>query len=106
LRQSLRLVAEEGLARAPGTQKSGFTGVDTASEGVEEFNVDGWGSAFIDTPPDPKWKITHTAKDYLLAVHVPVAEDIGAHRAPHVGAISPSRTGAKTRKGGKCEVIS
>jgi chromosome partitioning protein len=28
---------------------------------------------------EPKWKTTHTAKDYLLAANVPVAEQIIAH---------------------------
>src|SRR5262245_30106177 len=51
---------------------------------------------------EPKWKTTHSAKDYLLAANVPVAEQIIAHRAAYLGAMTSGRTGPETEKDGKC----
>jgi chromosome partitioning protein len=51
---------------------------------------------------EPKWKTTHSAKDYLLAAHVPVASQIIAHRAAYLGAMTSGKTGPETEKDGKC----
>lgn len=42
---------------------------------------------------EPRWKTTHTAREYLLAADVPVAETIIAHRQAYLAAMTRGRTG-------------
>jgi chromosome partitioning protein len=51
---------------------------------------------------EPKWKTTHSARDYLLAANLPVAETVIAHRAPYLAAMSSGRTGPEVERDDKC----
>jgi len=47
---------------------------------------------------EPRWKTTHTARDYLLAATVPVADTIICHRQPYLAAMASGRTGPEVDK--------
>ena len=52
---------------------------------------------------EPKWKTTHSARDYLLAAGVPVADTIITHRAAYLAAMSSGKTGPEIeRRDTKC----
>jgi chromosome partitioning protein len=52
---------------------------------------------------EPKWKTTNSARDYLLAAHVPVAETIISHRNAYLAAMSSGKTGPEIeRRDTKC----
>lgn len=42
---------------------------------------------------EPRWKTTHTAREYLLAASVPVADAIVAHRQAYLAAMTRGKTG-------------
>lgn len=42
---------------------------------------------------EPRWKSTHTARDYLLAAGVPIAETTIAHRQAYLAAMASGKTG-------------
>ena len=42
---------------------------------------------------EPRWKTTHSARDYLLAASVPVAKTIITHRAVYLSAMTSGKTG-------------
>jgi len=42
---------------------------------------------------EPRWKTTHTARDYLLAASVPVADTIVAHRQAYLAAMTSGKSG-------------
>jgi chromosome partitioning protein len=42
---------------------------------------------------EPRWKTTRSARDYLLAAAVPVAESIITHRAAYLAAMSSGKSG-------------
>ena len=52
---------------------------------------------------DPRWKTTHSARDYLLAADVPVADAIITHRQPYLGAMSYGKTGPEIERKKKGE---
>jgi chromosome partitioning protein len=52
---------------------------------------------------EPRWKTTNSARDYLLAASVPVAEHIIAHRQPYLGAMTSGRTGPEIERDDKCK---
>ena len=52
---------------------------------------------------EPRWKTTNSARDYLLAASVPVAEQIIAHRQAYLGAMTSGRTGPETERDNKCK---
>jgi chromosome partitioning protein len=52
---------------------------------------------------EPRWKTTNSARDYLLAANVPVAEHIIAHRQSYLGAMTSGRTGPEIERDGKCK---
>ena len=47
---------------------------------------------------EPAWKTTHSAKDYLLAADVPVADTIVAHRQAYLAAMSMGKSGPEIDK--------
>jgi chromosome partitioning protein len=49
---------------------------------------------------EPRWKTTHTARDYLLAASVPVAEAIITHRAAYIGAMTSGKSGPEIDRTG------
>jgi chromosome partitioning protein len=49
---------------------------------------------------EPRWKTTHSARDYLLAASVPVAEAIITHRAAYLAAMSSGRSGPEIDRSG------
>jgi hypothetical protein len=53
---------------------------------------------------EPKWKMTLTARDYLLAATVPVANTIVTHREAYLGAPTSGKTGPEIEKPGKKKV--
>ena len=55
---------------------------------------------------DPRWKTTHSARDYLLAADVPVADAIITHRQPYLGAMSYGKTGPEIERKKKGEAKS
>jgi chromosome partitioning protein len=52
---------------------------------------------------EPRWKTTNSARDYLLAASVPVADHIIAHRQPYLGAMTSDRTGPEVERDNKCK---
>lgn len=47
---------------------------------------------------EARWKTTHTARDYLLAAAVPIADTIVSHRAAYLGAMTSGKTGPEIEK--------
>ncbi len=52
---------------------------------------------------EPRWKTTHSARDYLLAAGVPVADTIIAHRAAYLAAMTSGRTGPEIDRSNKTQ---
>jgi len=50
---------------------------------------------------EPRWKTTQTAREYLLAAEVPVANTIVTHRAAYIGALTSGRTGPELERPAK-----
>lgn len=50
---------------------------------------------------EPRWKTTHTARNYLLAAEVPVANTIVTHRAAYLAALTSGKTGPEFEKPAK-----
>lgn len=55
---------------------------------------------------EPRWKTTHTARDYLLAATVPVADTVVSHRAAYLGALTSGKTGPEIERLGKDQRLS
>ncbi|HEY8128920.1 MAG TPA: ParA family protein [Hyphomicrobium sp.] len=55
---------------------------------------------------EPKWKTTLTARDYLLAATVPVANTIVTHREAYLGALTSGKTGPEFEKPKKGQKVS
>jgi len=55
---------------------------------------------------DPRWRTTFSARKYLLAADVPVAEAIITHRQPYLGAMSYGKTGPEIERKKKGEAKS
>lgn len=52
---------------------------------------------------EPRWKTTHSARDYLLAASVPLAQTIITHRVAYLGAMTSGKTGPEVERDGQAK---
>lgn len=51
---------------------------------------------------EPRWKTSHSARDYLKAAHVPIAATAISHRQAYLAAMGPGKSGPEVERDGKC----
>ncbi|HRN87906.1 MAG TPA: ParA family protein [Hyphomicrobium sp.] len=55
---------------------------------------------------EPRWKTTHSARDYLLAASVPIADSVISHRQAYLAAMTSGKTGPEIEKAQKGQKVS